>query len=81
MELMFGTFLQAVFTAGGVVAISFLFGLIYQTRQLNLSRAECKALNGQILQLATSMIAASKEVQKVLEKVADAMPTTGAKNV
>lgn len=81
MEIFFSTFLQAVFTAGGVVAISFLFGLIYQTRQLKLAQAECRGLNGQILQLATSQIATMKEVQKVLEKVVDAMPETGAKHV
>ena len=80
LELFFTKFVETVFTEAGVVAISFLFGLIYQTRQLNASRKENKTLNEQILQLATSQIAANKEVQKVLEMVVHAMPSTGGNN-
>lgn len=81
MELFFGKFFEAVFTEAGVIAISFLFGLIYQTRQLNSSRGETRGLNNQILQLATSQIAANKEVQKVLEIIVDRLPSSGGKNV
>ena len=76
MELL--TFLpkviDAVFSDAGILAACMLMALLYQTKKYNEKDSEVKALNNQILQLATSQIAAMKEVQRVLEIIVDKLP-------
>lgn len=61
----------AIFTQAGLVAAILFLGILYQTRQLNKSNGEVKAINSQVMNLAVSQVAAMKEVQNMLDKIAD----------
>lgn len=66
--------LRHILTENGIVALLLSVAVLWQTRQLANERKDNKELNNLILQLATSQVAANKEIQALLERLIDLIP-------